>query len=151
MGPPSTRRDPRAWLTTVATRLVDARRSEAARRRGETTYAEPRLASRRRAITPSTCSSAAATPDLAPASRVALTLHDAGGLTTREIDDAFHVPEATMAQRISRAKCALRGRRLDQPDDLAVVLRVLYLVYARGAARGALMLLNHARLPARFD
>jgi predicted RNA polymerase sigma factor len=89
-----------------------------------------------------------------------------------------------MAQRISRAKRALAGpppRRLDQPGDLAVVLRVLYLIYTAGhtgppdrvdlaceairlarqltlateepEARGllALMLLNHARLPARFD
>ena len=57
-------RDPRAWLTTVATRrLVDARRSEAARhRREEAMYAEPRPAPPRRATTPSSCSSAAATP-----------------------------------------------------------------------------------------
>ena len=109
---------------------------------------------------------------------MALTLRAVGGLTTREIADAFYVPEATMAQRISRAKRTLRGRRLDQPGDLAVVLRVLYLVYTAGhagrvdlageairlarqltlateepEARGllALMLLNHARLPARFD
>src|SRR5216683_684654 len=117
-------------------------------------------------------------PDLAPASQVALTLRAVGGLTTREIADAFYVPEATMAQRISRAKRALQGRRLDQPGDLAVVLRVLYLVYTAGhagrvdlageairltrqltlateepEAHGllALMLLNHARLPARLD
>jgi predicted RNA polymerase sigma factor len=115
---------------------------------------------------------------------VALTLRAVGGLTTREIADAFYVPEATMAQRISRAKRTLAGppaRRLDQPGDLAVVLRVLYLVYTTGhgsgptrpdlageairlarqltlateepEARGllALMLLNHARLPARLD
>jgi predicted RNA polymerase sigma factor len=109
---------------------------------------------------------------------VALNLRAVGGLTTREIADAFYVPEATMAQRISRAKRTLRGRRLDQPGDLAVVLRVLYLVYTAGhagrvdltgdairlarqltlaveepEARGllALMLLNHARLPARLD
>jgi predicted RNA polymerase sigma factor len=109
---------------------------------------------------------------------VALTLRAVGGLTTREIADAFYVPEATMAQRISRAKRTLRGQRLDQPGDLAVVLRVLYLVYTAGhygrvdlageairlarqltlateepEARGllALMLLNHARLPARLD
>jgi predicted RNA polymerase sigma factor len=109
---------------------------------------------------------------------VALTLRAVGGLTTREIADAFYVPEATMAQRISRAKRALQGRRLDQPGDLAVVLRVLYLIYTAGhtgrvdltgdairlarqltlataepEARGllALMLLNHARLPARLD
>ena len=65
---------------------------------------------------------------------MALTLRAVGGLTTREIADAFYVPEATMAQRISRAKRALRGRRLDQPGDLAVVLRVLYLVYTAGHA-----------------
>ncbi len=73
-------------------------------------------------------------PELAPASQVALTLRAVGGLTTREIADAFYVPEATMAQRISRAKRTLRGRRLDQPGDLAVVLRVLYLVYTAGHA-----------------
>jgi predicted RNA polymerase sigma factor len=54
-------------------------------------------------------------PDLAPASQVALTLRAVGGLTTREIADAFYVPEATMGQRISRAKRALRGRRLCWP------------------------------------
>ena len=177
-------RDPCAWLATVATRrLVDARRSEAARhRREETMYTEPR-AGRPTVDGDDTlfllfC---CCHPDLAPASQVALTLRAVGGLTTREIADAFYVPEATMAQRISRAKRTLRGRRLDQPGDLAVVLRVLYLVYTAGhtgpptrvdlageairlarqltlateepEARGllALMLLNHARLPARLD
>ena len=67
-------RDPRAWLATVATRrLVDARRSEAARhRREEATHAEPRAggpASPRRATTPSSCSSAAATPTSRPPPR----------------------------------------------------------------------------------
>ena len=64
-------RDPRAWLATVATRrLVDARRSEAARhRREEATYAEPRPAPPRRATTPSSCSSAAATPTSRPPPR----------------------------------------------------------------------------------
>jgi RNA polymerase sigma factor (sigma-70 family) len=177
--------DPRAWLATVAIRrLVDARRSEAARhRREEATYAE------RLAATPQDEAAAEGDdtlfllfccchPSLSPTSQVALTLRAVGGLSTREIADAFYVPEATMAQRISRAKRALQGRRLDQPGDLAVVLRVLYLVYAAGhagrvdlaaeairlarqltlatdepEARGllALMLLNHARLPARLD
>src|SRR3954462_11508331 len=73
-------------------------------------------------------------PDLAPASQVALTLRAVGGLSTREIADAFYVPEATMAQRISRAKRTLQERRLDQPGDLAVVLRVLYLIYTAGHA-----------------
>ncbi len=184
-------RDPRAWLTTVATRrLVDARRSEAARpRREEESHAEPQAGGPVTAEGDDTlfllfC---CCHPDLTPASQVALTLRAVGGLTTREIADAFYVPEATMAQRISRAKSALAGppaRRLDQPGDLAVVLRVLYLIYTAGhtgpdagppaqdlareairlarhltlateepEARGllALMLLNHARLEARFD
>ncbi len=173
-------RDPRAWLTTVATRrLVDARRSEAARqRREETEYAEPRPAATEEGDDTLFLLFCCCHPDLAPASQVALTLRAVGGLTTREIADAFYVPEATMAQRISRAKRTLRGRQLDQPGDLAVVLRVLYLVYTAGhagrvdlageairlarqltlateepEARGllALMLLNHARMPARLD
>jgi RNA polymerase sigma factor (sigma-70 family) len=187
-------RDPRAWLATVATRrLVDARRSEAARhRREEATYGEPRAGvagGAGGAGGPNTQEGddtlfllfCCCHPDLSPASQVALTLRAVGGLTTREIADAFYVPEATMAQRISRAKRGLHGRRLNQPGDLAVVLRVLYLVYTAGhtgpparvdlaneairlarqltlateepEARGllALMLLNHARLPARLD
>src|SRR6185312_5987659 len=127
-------RDPRSWLTTVATRrLVDARRSEAARhRREETTYAEPRPAVTEEGDDTLFLLFCCCHPDLAPASQVALTLRAVGGLTTGEIADAFFVPEATMAQRISRAKRTLRGRRLDQPGDLAVVLRVLYLVYTAG-------------------
>ena len=122
--------DPRAWLTTVATRrLVDARRSEAARqRREETTHAEPRPGPTEEGDDTLFLLFCCCHPDLAPASQVALTLRAVGGLTTREIADAFYVPEATMAQRISRAKRTLRpARRLDQPGDLAVVLRVLYL------------------------
>ncbi|HXV33608.1 MAG TPA: sigma-70 family RNA polymerase sigma factor [Gaiellaceae bacterium] len=173
-------RDPHAWLTAVATRrLVDARRSEAARhRREEATYAEPQPAGHESGDDTLFLLFCCCHPDLTPASQVALTLRAVGGLTTREIADAFYVPEATMAQRISRAKRTLRGRRLGRPGDLAVVLRVLYLVYTAGhtervdlareairltrqltlateepEARGllALMLLNHARLPARID
>src|SRR4051812_28584636 len=173
-------RDPRGWVTTVATRrLVDARRSEAARnRREETTYAEPRPGPTEEGDDTLFLLFVCCSPVLPPASQVALTLRAVGGLTTREIADAFFVPEATMAQRISRAKRTVQGRRLDQPGDLAVVLRVLYLVYTAGhggradlageairlarqltlateepEARGllALMLLNSARLPARHD
>ena len=173
-------RNPRAWLTSVATRrLIDARRSEAARhRREDATYAEPRPAVTEDGDDTLFLLFCCCHPDLAPASQVALTLRAVGGLTTREIANAFYVPEATMAQRISRAKRAVQGRRLDQPGDLAVVLRVLYLVYTAGHAgrvdlageairlarqltlatgepevRGllALMLLSHARLPARLD
>jgi len=129
-------RDPRAWLATVATRrLVDARRSEAARhRREEATYAEPRPAATDAGDDTLFLLFCCCHPDLAPASQVALTLRAVGGLGTREIADAFHVPEATMAQRISRAKRSLRGRPLDEPGDLAVVLRVLYLIYTTGHA-----------------
>jgi predicted RNA polymerase sigma factor len=174
-------RDPAAWLATVATRrLVDARRRQAARaRREQAAEAQPPpVASAEVGDDTLFLLFCCCHPDLAPASQVALTLRAVGGLTTREIADAFYVPEATMAQRISRAKRTVQGRRLDQPGDLAVVLRVLYLVYAAGhagrvdlaaeairlarqltlatdepEARGllALMLLNHARLPARFD
>ncbi|MGN6611263.1 MAG: RNA polymerase sigma factor [Angustibacter sp.] len=173
-------RDPRAWLTTVATRrLVDARRNAAARRRREDVMGdEPRPGEAESGDDTLFLLFCCCHPDLTPASQVALTLRAVGGLTTRQIADAYYVPEATMAQRISRAKRTLRGRRLDQPGDLAVVLRVLYLIYTTGhagrvdlageairlarqltlatpepEARGllALMLLNHARLPARYD
>jgi hypothetical protein len=164
-------------VTTVATRrLVDARRSEAARyRREEVTLAEPPPAGVEEGDDTLFLLFCCCHPALAPASQAALTLRAVGGLTTREIAEAFYVPEATMAQRISRAKRALPGYRLDQPGDLAVVLRVLYLVYTAGhtgrvdlaaeairlarqltlatdepEGRGllALMLLNHARLHA---
>src|SRR3954451_3728504 len=127
-------RDARAWLTAVATRrLVDAYRSEAARhRREEQEYAEPQPGATEEGDDTLFLLFCCCHPELAPASQVALTLRAVGGLTTREIADAFYVPEATMAQRISRAKRALRARRLDRPGDLAVVLRVLYLVYTAG-------------------
>src|ERR1700722_9515027 len=130
-------RDPCAWLATVATRrLVDARRSEAARhRREEATHAEPRPVATEEGDDTLFLLFCCCHPELAPAAQVALTLRAVGGLTTREIAAAFYVPEATMAQRISRAKRTIAGspgRRLDQPGDLAVVLRVLYLVYTAG-------------------
>ncbi len=173
-------REPQAWLATVATRrLVDAHRSATARqRREEVVYAEPRPGPAEQGDDTLFVLFCCCHADLSPTSQVALTLRAVGGLTTREIADAFYVPEATMAQRISRAKRTLQGRRLDEPGDLAVVLRVLYLVYTAGhagrvdlaseairlarqltlatdepEARGllALMLLNHARLPGRID
>ena len=173
-------RDPRGWLATVATRrLVDARRSESARqRREDAIQAEPRPAATEAGDDTLFLLFCCCHPDLTPASQLALTLRAVAGLSTREIADACYVPEATMAQRISRAKRTIQGRRLDQPGDLAVVLRVLYLIYTVGhggrldlageairlarqltlateepEARGllALMLLNHARLPARLD
>jgi RNA polymerase sigma factor (sigma-70 family) len=176
--PGSPPRDPRAWLTTAAAhRLTDAIRSEAARRRREESVRfEPEPGPAEQADDTLLLLFLCASPELSPASAVALTLRAVAGLTTRQIADAFLVPEATMAQRISRAKRTLRDRRLDQPADLAVVLHVLHLVYTAGHAgrddlaleairltrqlvlassepevRGllALMLLHHARRRAR--
>jgi predicted RNA polymerase sigma factor len=107
---------------------------------------------------------------------VALTLRAVGGLTTAQIAQAYLVPEATMAQRISRAKRAVGDLDLDLPGDLATVMHVLYLVFNEGysgavdlaaeairlsrqlatmtddpelAGLLALMLLHHARRSAR--
>ncbi|NEE11855.1 RNA polymerase subunit sigma-24, partial [Streptomyces sp. SID7499] len=71
-------------------------------------------------------------PSLTPSSAVALTLRAVGGLTTRQIALAYLVPEATMAQRISRAKRTVSGVPFDRPGDVATVLRVLYLVFNEG-------------------
>ncbi len=79
-------------------------------------------------------------PALTPASQIALTLRSVGGLTTAEIAHAFFVPEATIAQRISRAKLKIRADgsrfRPPPPDEraarLAAVLHVLYLIFNEG-------------------
>ncbi|TDW70943.1 RNA polymerase ECF family sigma subunit [Kribbella pratensis] len=171
-------RDPKGWLVTVAWRkFLDATRSENSRRqREERVEAEP---------TPDPGGALddtlqlyflCAHPSLSPASSVALTLRAVGGLTTRQIAQAYLVPEATMAQRISRAKRTVSGVRFNQPGDVATVVRVLYLVFNEGysgdidlaaeairltrqlaamtnheevAGLLALMLLHHARRPAR--
>ena len=71
-------------------------------------------------------------PDLTPSSAVALTLRAVGGLTTRQIAQAYLVPESTMAQRISRAKRTVGRAGLDRPGDVRTVMRVLYLVFNEG-------------------
>jgi predicted RNA polymerase sigma factor len=71
-------------------------------------------------------------PALTPSAAVALTLRAVGGLTTRQIAQAYLVPEATMAQRISRAKRTVSDVQLDRPGDLHTVLRTLYLVFNEG-------------------
>ena len=79
-------------------------------------------------------------PALTPASAIALTLRAVGGLTTAEIAKAFLVPEATMAQRISRAKQTIEtaGRQFEMPAGEALTARlgavnhVLYLIFSEG-------------------
>ena len=136
--------NPRGWLITVASRRVtDQLRSDQARRRREDTTAA--LAPRDELEVPDrddtlTLLFLCCHPALSPASQLALTLRAVGGLTTRQIANAFLVPEATMAQRISRAKQRIKetGIPFEMPpeperaDRLRVVLHVLYLVFNEG-------------------
>ena len=126
--------DPKGWLITVARRkLIDAQRAEAARRRREeSTRHEPAAGPTEQADDTLLLLFLCCHPALSPASAVALTLRAVGGLTTREIAEAFLVPEATMAQRISRAKRTIAGEPLNAPGNVAVVLRVLYLIFNEG-------------------
>ncbi|MGW8387698.1 RNA polymerase sigma factor [Streptomyces albidoflavus] len=171
-------RDAKGWLITVAWRkFLDATRADSARRaREERVEGQPPPGPVPAADDTLQLYFLCAHPSLTPASAVALTLRAVGGLTTRQIAEAYLVPEATMAQRISRAKRTVAGVRLDRPGEVATVLRVLYLVFNEGysgevdlvaeairltrqlAARVdhpevagllALMLLHHARRPAR--
>ncbi|KQS71217.1 RNA polymerase subunit sigma-24 [Modestobacter sp. Leaf380] len=127
-------RDPRAWLVTVAwRRFLDATRSDAARRRREDGVGEEPAPGPVSGVDDTLRLYAlCAHPSLSPSSAVALTLRAVGGLTTRQIAAAYLVPEATVAQRISRAKRSLAGVRFDHPGDLGTVLRVLYLVFNEG-------------------
>ncbi|MFH9074916.1 RNA polymerase sigma factor [Streptomyces alboflavus] len=127
-------RDPKGWLVTVAWRkFLDATRSDTARRRREDLVDEEPPPGPATAVDDTLqlyflC----AHPSLTPSAAVALTLRAVGGLTTRQIARAYLVPEATMAQRISRAKRTVSGVRLDRSGDVATVLRVLYLVFNEG-------------------
>ncbi|MFJ9615241.1 RNA polymerase sigma factor [Streptomyces noursei] len=140
-------RDPKGWLVTVAWRkFLDATRADAARRRREDDVdREPAPGPTPSADDTLQLYFLCAHPALTPASAVALTLRAVGGLTTRQIAQAYLVPEATMAQRISRAKRTVSGDgvspgrakpgtrgRFDRPGDVATVLRVLYLVFNEG-------------------
>lgn len=127
-------RDPRGWLITVAWRkFLDRTRAESAR----TAREERALSETVNALSISADDTVdlyflCAHPDLSPASAVALTLRAVGGLTTRQIAEAYMVPESTMAQRISRAKATIAGRRVNRPGTVAEVLTVLYLVFNEG-------------------
>lgn len=172
--------DPKAWLVTVAWRkVVDLSRSESARRaREERVHEEPPPGPVADEDDTLLLLFLCCHPALTPSSAVALTLRAVGGLTTRQIAEAYLVPEATMAQRISRAKRTVADAGVGAPGDLRRVLTVLYLVFNEGysgdvdlAAEAirltrmldaasdepevsgllALMLLHHARRAARWD
>jgi RNA polymerase sigma factor (sigma-70 family) len=132
--PASRPHDARGWLITVAWRaFLDAARSDQARRsREDRLDLEPSPGPVEQADDTLDLFFRCAHPSLPPAAAVALTLRAVGGLTTRQIASAHLVPEATMAQRISRAKRAVSGVRLDRHGDLGIVLRVLYLVFNEG-------------------
>jgi RNA polymerase sigma factor (sigma-70 family) len=140
--------NPRGWLIRVASRrLTDALRSDQARRLREERAAA--LTPRDAFTAPSPGPDRAPAeddaltllflcchPDLPPPAQIALTLRAVGGLTTAEIARAYLVPEATMAQRISRAKQRVKGTRFGRPDHweerLPAVLHTLYLIFNEG-------------------
>lgn len=126
--------DHKGWLITVAWRaFVDLARSEAARRDREVRFdTEPPTG-----VVPSADDTLhlyflCAHPELTPSSAVALTLRAVGGLTTRQIAQAYLVPESTMAQRISRAKRTVGRSGFDRLGNVRTVMRVLYLIFNEG-------------------
>ncbi|MET9213680.1 MULTISPECIES: RNA polymerase sigma factor [unclassified Nocardia] len=147
---------PRGWLIQVAQRrMADAVRAEVARRRRETTVFVREV--------PAEASTRDDTldmyflcchPDLPPAGAIALTLRAVGGLSTAEIAAAFLVPEATMAQRISRAKKRLAESERPFADGaqdgarLSAVLQVLYVIFTEGHTSSAGSGLRRADLSA---
>jgi len=146
--------NPRAWLIRVAfRRMADHIRSESARRRRESELAlDPALTPESTGIeTPPQDDDTlillfmCCHPSLTSASAIALTLRAVGGLTTAEIAHAFLVPEATMAQRISRAKQSVKDSGIpfqlptakERAQRLRAVLHVLYLIFNEGYTTSA--------------
>jgi RNA polymerase sigma factor (sigma-70 family) len=144
--------DPRAWLIQVASRrIADHVRSETARRRREAIVVSLVPPDEQIALAADSDDAAGQDdtlvllfmcchPALSPSSAIALTLRAVGGLTTAEIAKAFLVPEATMAQRISRAKQSIKTSgvpfQMPTPEEraqrLGAVLHVLYLIFNEG-------------------
>jgi RNA polymerase sigma factor (sigma-70 family) len=136
--------NPLAWLIRVAAnKMADLYRRDEARRRREDIAASWSLVPHEPVPAHDdtlTLMLLCCHPELSPGTAIPLTLRAVGGLTTREIAAAFLVPEATMAQRISRAKAKLKG--VDEPfalppgggERLRPVLHVLYLIYNEGYA-----------------
>ena len=170
--------DPKGWLVTVAWRkFLDTHRAEAARRDRELRIsAEPPSGPAETSDDTLHLFFLCAHPSLSSSAAVALTLRAVGGLTTKQIADAYLVPEKTMGQRIRRAKKTVRDVRFVERGDLSTVRRVLYLIFNEGysgdvdlaseairltrqltalsgdeesAGLLALMLLHHARRSAR--
>ncbi|WP_027347146.1 RNA polymerase sigma factor [Hamadaea tsunoensis] len=134
--------NPRGWLLQTAGRkLLDQVRSAAARRQREIMAATRDVAGPAYAVDDTlTVLFLCCHPALTPGSAIALTLRAVGGLSTAEIAGAFLVPEATMAQRISRAKQKIKGLPLppaDGPERLRSVRHVLYLIFNEGYAATA--------------
>jgi RNA polymerase sigma factor (sigma-70 family) len=148
--------NPRGWLIQVAfRRMTDNVRSEAARRRREEELAAETPTAEEPALPGDDLGMPGVDPDdtllllfmcchpaLTPASAIALTLRAVGGLTSAEIAHAFLVPEATMAQRISRAKQRIKESGVpfamptaaERAQRLGAVLHVLYLIFSEGYA-----------------
>jgi RNA polymerase sigma factor (sigma-70 family) len=135
--------NPKGWLVTVATRRwIEMWRNATARQRREEAAAALAPEPDRAPVVDDTLTLLflCCHPALSPSSQVALTLRAVGGLTTAEIARALLVPEATVGQRISRAKASIKasGAEFRLPDDedhaerLASVLRVLYLIFNEG-------------------
>jgi RNA polymerase sigma factor (sigma-70 family) len=142
-------RNPRSWLIRVASRrMMDYLRSESARRQRESETAADLVSPAPAALLEHEADQddtlnlffMCCHPSLTPSSAIALTLRAAGGLTTAEIARAYLVPEATMAQRISRAKQTIKSSGLpfqlptreDRAERLRAVLHVLYLIFNEG-------------------
>jgi RNA polymerase sigma factor (sigma-70 family) len=139
--------NPRGWLITVASRrMADRLRAEQARRRREVVASlrepadgPPPVSDRDDSLM---LLFLCCHPALTPASAIPLTLRAVGGLTTAEIARAFLVPEATMAQRISRAKQRIKASGVpfamptaaEHAERLRSVLHVLYLIFTEGHA-----------------
>jgi RNA polymerase sigma factor (sigma-70 family) len=149
--------EPRGWLVQAASRrLIDRWRSDQSRRDREelVSLQEPSASEVSGEDDTLTVLFMCCHPALTPASAIALTLRAVGGLTTAEIASAFLVDEATMAQRISRAKRRIEESgepfRLPQPEErperLRLVLHVLYLIFNEGYTSSAGAELQRAEL-----
>ncbi|MEO8596352.1 MAG: sigma-70 family RNA polymerase sigma factor [Candidatus Solibacter sp.] len=142
-------KNPRAWLIQVASRrMADFQRSEMARRQRESEAAAPVPLSQALEVENEMQDDTlillfmCCHPALSASSAIALTLRAVGGLTMAEIAHAFLTPEATMAQRISRAKASITGSGVpfqlptqqEREQRLRAVLHVLYLIFNEGYA-----------------